>query len=354
MHKRSLIMIVLLGAILSSKSLAAHSPAPFASPHSRAKNDPGVKIAFVDALINSFKGAAALKATCRTVWHSNEKTTFVEQQQCSGARKEIALAKQYYPQLLEFVRKYRDFNPKFSVSGIGPTLGAASASSGFVRLCKDQTATRAAKTMDYWGTTKQGDWYYKDLAEMGAANSGEVLDACKSGSWAYKIIDTTKSEFILAVSAVESIARKGDSESYCVASPPGGWNEARFSSLKEVSKTYSNALAFAESTTKASDKLGFLGVQPEIDKLDQLRLTLNEASNRCSQTLLVAEKAIELEEQRKAQQERELRARRERERIAAEERKAAAAAAQRRSQAEAAERQRREAERKNAIDGVKF
>jgi len=56
----------------------------------------------------------------------------------------------------------------------------------FLSKCtgSEKTAERSAKTLEYWGTTKVGDWYYKDLKEMGADDAGLILDACKQGSWA--------------------------------------------------------------------------------------------------------------------------------------------------------------------------
>ena len=130
------------------------------------------QLAFIDALVNSMtKGEGALKHTCYQVRHTSEATTFIEQEQCRQAQKEVDFSKRQYPIALAFVSRYE----RQELNSTTDQLRYLSDSSKFIKDCKTEENIRAAKTMRYWGTEEVGDWHYTNLKEMGADNYKSIL-----------------------------------------------------------------------------------------------------------------------------------------------------------------------------------
>ena len=177
---------LLLLLSLPAKSVLTHT-----AQISKTSNAKGFQeLTFIDSLLNSLQGQAALKKTCYQVWHTSEANTFIERGQCEKAQKEIQYAKESFPGLIKFVRDNQN-TPMPGQGGLtydnfDQTVARYISAIDFLSKCtgSEKTAERSAKTMEYWGTTKVGDWYYKDLKEMGADDAGLILDACKQGSWA--------------------------------------------------------------------------------------------------------------------------------------------------------------------------
>jgi len=186
MKKHLPVLPLLLLLSLPAKAISSYSAQISKSNTTKSSQE----IAFIDALLNSLQGQAALKKTCYQVWHTSETNTFIERGQCEKAKKEIEYAKDNFPELLKFVRDNQN-TPMPGEGGLtynnfDQVLARYVSAIDFISKCSgnEKTAERAAKTMEYWGTTKVGDWYYTNLKEMGADDAGLILDACKQGSWA--------------------------------------------------------------------------------------------------------------------------------------------------------------------------
>ena len=147
-------------------------------------------LAFLNNLLNSVKGEGALKATCNDIWFGKQSGMLGGGGACKKAKKEIREAKAIYPGLLKYVDEYSDFKApdQLTLDNYPSVINATRRAIQFIRLCKapDQKAIRAAKTMDYWGTSRLEGWYLRDLAEMKADQNQRIIEACAKGSWADK------------------------------------------------------------------------------------------------------------------------------------------------------------------------
>ena len=312
----------------------------------------GIKISFIDALINSItKGEGALKATCKTVWHSNEPTTFIEKSQCQKANKEIAMAKREYPQILATIDRFKYYTNSSSRS-ISNDMSALMELNRLAYKCKDQVAIRAAKTMEYWGTTKTGGWYYESLYEMGAERASQVLDSCKENSWLYQAINDISGS---AVESWRSLQRFTIStpQRYCFNPPNANtWSPSLLDNTRrKLSELvdYSKIVNYFESNPATAAE-----VLPgnELQKLNLVSRNLKQEARNCSQVAQRGEQVLAIRAKEKRESEIRAAAAQRKRRAAA----AAAAAQQRRAAAAAAARdaetKRQQQVRQKAIDAV--
>lgn len=147
-------------------------------------------LAFLNSVLNSVKGEGALKATCNDIWFGKQSGILGGGGACKKAQKEIREAKAIFPSLLKYVDDYSDFKAPdhLTLENYPSVINATRRAIGFSRLCNapDQKAIRAAKTMDYWGTSRLEGWYLRDLAELKADQSYRIIEACAKDSWADK------------------------------------------------------------------------------------------------------------------------------------------------------------------------
>ena len=146
-------------------------------------------LAFLNNLLNSVKGEGALKATCNDIWFGKQSGILGGAGACRKAQKEIREAKEIYPGLLKYVDNYSDFEApdQLTLENYPSVINATRRAIQFTRLCNAPAskAIRAAKTMDYWGTSRLEGWYLRDLAEMKADQSYRIIEACAKESWAH-------------------------------------------------------------------------------------------------------------------------------------------------------------------------
>ncbi len=332
----ALIMSVLLINIATIESNAATKGSARTKPVNTQ-----IQISFIDALINSVtKGKGALKATCKKVWHSNDPNTIVERSQCQKANKEIALAKKEYPKILATVNRFK-FYTSSSGRNISHDMKALIELNRLASKCKDKTAIRAAKTMDYWGTAKVGDWYYENLYKMGAEEAIQVLDSCKENSWLYQAINDISGS---AVASWRSLQRFTIStpQNYCFAPPNANtWTPNLLNKtnrkLNEL-LDYSKIFNYFESNPGTAAK-----VLPnkELRKLVLISRKLTDETRNCSQVALSGERILAT--RAKEKKESEIRA------AAAQRKQQAAAAA---AAARDAETRRQQQLHQKAVEGV--
>lgn len=303
-------------------------------------------LAFIDSLINSVtRGEGALKQTCYQVLHSNDKTSFVEQEQCRKAKKEIEFSIRQYPVAQSFVRQYKGNQPINTANQIR----YLSESSKFIKDCKSERNIRAAKTMRYWGTREVGNWHYTNLEKMGANDYKEILSACKPGSWVYKTQAIT-------TDALSNIAKEISSSNYVptcnsVANSKKWTNNQQslnintlntISNKSETLEILSSQLNSSNSTIDGIDS-GLLN-----SKLKQIK----QAASYCETSITVGAKALLEQERDKARATAAKKeAERQYQRAKEAQRKAAAAEAARQQQAAAAEAARQQRIKK-ANEGV--
>ena len=292
-------------------------------------------LAFFDALVNSVtKGEGALKHTCYQVFHTNETTSFIEQEQCRKAQKEIAFSKSQYPAALSFVRNYERRKP----SNTAEQLRYLSVSSKFIEDCKSEKNTRAAKTMRYWGTQEVGKWHYTNLKQMGADSYKSVLTACEPGSWVYTSRENAEKE-------ISNIASEINSKSFVPSCSPVAnsktWTKAQ--QLKNVNTNKDLAIKkrtiniLENQLNNSSDAIAGMDSTLLSSKQKQIK----KSSSFCQAAIALGERAIVTQERDKAKalaakreaERRALAAKREAERqyqrAKEAQRKAAAAEAQR-------------------------
>ena len=263
------------------------------------------QLAFIDALVNSVtKGEGALKHTCYQVYHTNEETTFIEQEQCRKATKEIEFSKSQYPTALSFVQNYE----RRELRSTADQLRYLSESSKFISDCKTEKNTRAAKTMRYWGTEEVGDWHYTNLKAMGADNYNSVLTACEPGSWVYTTLEDTESE-ISNIAA--DIASKNFVPACIAVANSKNWTKAQ--QLQNVN--INNDLSIKKNTLeilgnqldRTNDSIA--GIDSKL--LYSRQKQIKKSTSFCQSAIALGEKAIADQEREKA---RALAARREAER----------------------------------------
>lgn len=256
------------------------------------------QLAFIDALVNSMtKGEGALKHTCYQVYHTNEKTTFIEQEQCRRATKEIEFSKIQYPTALSFVQNYK----RRELGSTTDQLRYLSDSSVFISDCKTEKNTRAAKTMRYWGTEEVGDWHYTNLKAMGADNYNSVLTACEPGSWVFTTLDKVESEIS---NVAEDIASKNFVPTCIAVANSKNWTKAQ--QLKNVN--INNDLSIKKYTLeilgnqldKANDATA--GIDSKLIHSKQRQI--KKSTSFCQSAIALGEKAIADQERAERQYQR--------------------------------------------------
>lgn len=263
------------------------------------------QLAFIDALLNSVtKGEGALKHTCYQVRHTSEPMTFIEQEQCRKAQKEVEFSKRQYPIALSFVSRYESQE----LNSTTDQLRYLSDSSKFIKDCQTEKNTRAAKTMRYWGTEEVGDWHYTNLKKMGADNYKAILTACESGSWVY----TTREDIEDKISdiAAEIASNKFVTNCSAVASSKN-WTKAQ--QLKNVN-TNNDLLTKKNTVEILSNQVD--GANDSISGIDSTLLNsrkkqIKRSTSFCQTVIAQGEKALADQEREKA---RALAAKREAER----------------------------------------
>ena len=263
------------------------------------------QLAFIDALVNSMtKGEGALKHTCYQVRHTSEATTFIEQEQCRQAQKEVDFSKRQYPIALAFVSRYE----RQELNSTTDQLRYLSDSSKFIKDCKTEENIRAAKTMRYWGTEEVGDWHYTNLKEMGADNYKSILTACDPGSWVY----TTREKIEGKISDIATeIASKNFVPKCDTVVSSKNWSKAQ--QLKNVNTN--NELLTKKNTIEIlSNQID--GVNDSISGIDSTLLNsrqkqIKKSTTFCQTAIALGDKAIADQERAKA---RALAAKREAER----------------------------------------
>ena len=263
------------------------------------------QLAFIDALVNSMtKGEGALKHTCYQVRHTSEATTFIEQEQCRQAQKEVEFSKRQYPVALAFVSRYE----RQELNSTSEQLLYLSDSSKFIKDCKTEKNTRAAKTMRYWGTEEVGDWHYTNLKEMGADNYKSILTACDPGSWVF----ATREEIEGKISNIaKEIASKNFVPSCNAVASSKNWTKAQ--QLRNV--TTNNDLLTKKNTLEilSNQVDGANGSISGIDStlLNSRQKQIKRSTSFCQTAIALGEKALADQERAKA---RAIAARREAER----------------------------------------
>jgi hypothetical protein len=309
------------------------------------------QVAFIDALLNSLKGEAGLKATCKTVWHSSEPTTFVEKMQCDSARKEIALAKEDFPRIASKYDALKALGIPDNVNTKNAPMVVAAyiMAEDYIGLCtnKQKTAIRAAKTMDYWGTNRVGNWHYQNLWEMGAWKGREIIESCKSGSWVYAIRD--KSQPLLATwwdNLLNSLGSKGtgSNRSACLVNYKSNqWSQSLLAQINRQEQEANSELETLEKVSLSSGLLSKIISDFSISTVQKRASDLRMTREACS-TLYQRGVSIIAENERKEIESRRKTA-------------AAKAEAKRRAQnaaAAAAARQREAQEKQKIMQGVKI
>ena len=303
------------------------------------------QVAFIDSLLNSMtKGEGALKHTCYQVRHTSEATSFIEQEQCRKAQKEVNFAKRQYPKALSFIQKYQT-NKQRSLT---ETVRYLSESTDFINDCKTEKNIRAAKTMRYWGTDEVGDWKYTNLNKMGADSYKSVLTACEPGSWVYASNENAENE----ISNIATDVGSRDFVQNCDVVTSKNWTTAQQN--KNIN-TYSDL-------SDKNDILAILAIQLEDDSASLAGIDSNlvyskqkqikKSSSYCKTAIAVGEKSLADQKREKARalaakQEADRQYRRAKE----AQRRAAAAEARRQQQAAAAEALRQQ-NIQNANEGV--
>lgn len=281
-------------------------------------------LAFFDALVNSVtKGEGALKHTCYQVFHTNETTSFIEQEQCRKAQKEIAFSKSQYPAALSFVQTYQ----RRRLVSTADQVRYLSDSSKFIEDCKSEKNTRAAKTMRYWGTEEVGKWHYTNLKKMGADNYKSVLTACEPGSWVYTNLEDAEKE-------ISNIASEISSKNFVPSCAPvannKSWTQAQqlknINTNKELVDKKRTLNILDNQLNSSSSSIAGIDSTLLSSRLKQLK----KSSSFCQATIALGERAFDYQKREKA---KALAAKREAERqyqrAKEAQRKAAAAEAQR-------------------------
>lgn len=127
-------------------------------------------------------GSSALKVDCVKLWSGRGSSS--DRKKCNQARQEIAYAKTAYPRIYTVANSLKNGFPALSFSDKVAYLDEMSQS------CADQSASRAANTVRYWGNRGVGsnerikNMVIKSLARLdGATNYQVVLEACDPNSW---------------------------------------------------------------------------------------------------------------------------------------------------------------------------
>ena len=253
-----------------------------------------IQVAFIDSLLNSMtKGEGALKHTCYQVRHTSEPMTFIEQEQCRQAQKEVEFSKRQYPLALSFVRRYK----RQELSSTTDQLRYLADSSKFIKDCKTEKNTRAAKTMRYWGTEEVGDWHYSNLKEMGADNYKSVLTACEPGSWAYTLQEEVESK----ISTITTeIANKNFVPSCVAVANRKKWSKAQqLENINTINDLYNkkNTLEILENQLGEDDDL-ISGIDSKL--LYSKQKQIKNSSSFCQTAIALGEKAIADQEREKA------------------------------------------------------
>tara|TARA_B100000674_G_C37962536_1_gene972817 strand:- start:1407 stop:2369 length:963 start_codon:yes stop_codon:yes gene_type:complete len=263
------------------------------------------QLAFIDALVNSVtKGEGALKHTCYQVRHTSEATTFIEQEQCRKAQKEVEFSKRQYPKALSFVSRYE----RQELNNTTDQLRYLSDSSNFIKDCQTEKNTRAAKTMRYWGTEEVGNWHYTNLKKMGADNYKSILTACESGSWVY----TTREDIEGKISDIAAeIASKNFVTNCNAVASSKNWTKAQ--QLKNFN-TNNDLLSKKKTIEILSNQVD--GANDSIAGIDSTLLNsrnkqIKRSTSFCQAAIALGEKALADQEREKA---RALAAKREAER----------------------------------------
>lgn len=253
-----------------------------------------IQVAFIDSLLNSMtKGEGALKHTCYQVRHTSEPMTFIEQEQCRQAQKEVEFSKRQYPLALSFVRRYK----RQELSSTTDQLRYLSDSSKFIKDCKTEKNTRAAKTMRYWGTEEVGNWHYTNLKEMGADNYKSVLTACEPGSWAYTLQEDVKSEIS---NITTEIAKKNYVPSCVAVANSKKWSKAQqlenVNTINDLSNKKNTLEILGNQLGKDDDSISGIDSNLLYSKQKQIK----KSSSFCQTAIALGEKAIADQEREKA------------------------------------------------------
>ena len=308
-----------------------------------------------------FQGPGGLKRTCNEVWSgSSSSVTIIERTQCRSASKEIEFAKLNYPGLLEFVSQYINYRVPQSItsSNAQELVAASNAADRFTAKCNDpeKTATRSAKTMEYWGTSNVGDWYFSNLAKMGADRAAFVLEACNQNSWAFKLKEAAVP---LLTVWWEDVRRRANAPSspypICqqkIAKP--GWSNSFLQQVQIANNSLESEVQLLEGARSSSSLLSSYVPSYSEKELQQGLNTLKANLSACQRQYELGRNTIALKEreemQRQQKQVAAAAAAKQQAAINAEQsrqRSAAAAAA-----AESAAR--KEAARKRSINGVRI
>jgi hypothetical protein len=320
------------------------------------------QVAFIDALFNSLKGEAALKATCKTVWHTSESTTFVEQGQCNNALKEIAFAKENFPAIVSQYEALKGLGVPRTIDNEAAPIIAASyvAAENYIKLCTDksQVAIRAAKTMDYWGTERVGDWYYKNLYEMGAWKAQDIINSCKNGSLVYQIRD--KSQPLLATwwgQLSRSLEKGGSQESKSVCFTnynKSQWSQSLLSQIATEGREDNSKLETLDKISRSSTLLSRVIEGFSLSRVEEQMRALRKSREACSALYQYGMSTIAENERQEAESKRRAAAAQaeanRRAQIQAEENRRSAEKAA----AESAALRRRQQEKQRIIQGVKI
>ena len=297
---------------------------------------------------------ASVKSLCYSVWTGNwpDRNTLSPYQVkmyidwCREAQSDIGNAKREYPALIDYVSRYRGFNPHNDPFG---AVNAALNTQYFLGKCASGAALRSTKAMEIWGTTLYGNWVIPELEPLSPSRYPEILQACDRKSWARQLLADTQP--IIEDSWSKQVA--SIKAASCKIPTKGSVPElADLEALKASRKLLNEFTVQAPLLAKMEPK----PIPESEDQLSLLITTAKEKSQTCEQAIQQSANMIQMAEEEKERQ-RQLQAARE----ADAARKAAAARAEQQRRAEAvraaeaaaaAERARKQAEVQRLKDNL--
>jgi hypothetical protein len=199
---KAFLLPVLISIGAAYPSLSRHDQF-IENPKSPAQSKPHLIAFFGDIF-----GEGALKKDCVALWRGSGYPD-IDQRKCDKASAEIEFAKLEYPKILSLTKSIksnddasRDFATQFNQINV------------LKQKCIDQTATRAAKTARYWGTTEVGSTpdvknvVITTLSNLNASEYGLILEACKQNSWLDEKFESLQNSLKIQITDIESASKK--------------------------------------------------------------------------------------------------------------------------------------------------